>query len=397
MYAWATRLLGYKVGRHEGKLTGLASYGDTSHVKQLGGQLLQYTTDSKSFLNPYLHDGNYISFTDKLRCLLNNEAVYPSYEAFRRLVGKYYGKNFRPEDIAAIAQIELERAVTAWVSDLVNKTGLTHVALAGGIFANVKLNQQIEAIPETKKVWIFPDMGDGGLSVGAAYLQLNSQKTISSRPLENVYLGPKFNGDQILAACKDANLHVTKQAENLAQETAKLLADGVIVGWFQGRMEFGPRALGHRSILLHPGRREMNQVINKRLNRTEFMPFAPSVLEEYKNDLFSGGGKSEHASQFMTITYDVNPEWIDRLAAVVHIDNTARPQVVYKGKETLYWSVIDEFRKLTGLPAIVNTSFNMHEEPIVCTPEDAIRSYLHGAVDVLVLGDYIVRKGSGDF
>lgn len=392
MYGWATRLLGYKVGRHEGKLTGLAAFGDVNRVQKLHGKFLKYEENHSAFINPYLKGENYIKFFEKLRCILRNEAIHPTYEAFRRAVESTYGKNYRPEDIAALAQLELEQGVVKWVSGLISRTGLNNVACAGGVFANVKLNQRINEINGLKELWIFPDMGDGGLSVGAAYLKLNElTPSLQSKALNDVYLGPEFSEDQIKDACIKANLNF-KKVTNVASETAKLLAKNSIVGWFQGRMEFGPRALGHRSILLHPENREMNQVINARLNRTEFMPFAPSVLGEYAKELFYGYCKADHASQFMTVTYNVKAEWLQRLAAVSHVDGTARPQVVHKEREPLYWLVIEEFRKITGIPAIVNTSFNMHEEPIVCTPEDAIRSYLNGAVDVLVMGDFFITK-----
>lgn len=270
---------------------------------------------------------------------------------------------------------------------------MRNVALSGGVFANVKLNQRVAALSEVDSIWVFPDMGDGGLSVGAAYLSIRdrSGSELRSKKLSNVYLGPEFDDSVIIAAAKGGGLKVEKSAD-IALDTAKLLADNIIVGWFQGRMEYGPRALGHRSILIHPGDRSMNDKINKRLKRTEFMPFAPSCLYEYADELFVNWNKSRHSSEFMTVTYDVNPDWIEKLAAVVHIDNTARPQVVKKENEPLYWQVIYEFQKITGLPAISNTSFNIHEEPIVCTPDDAVRSFLQGAVDVLVMGDYVVRK-----
>lgn len=391
MYSWATQLLGYKISRHEGKITGLAAFGSIRNVDLLLDKLLTYDKDSDSFVSPFCLGKMRPRLVDKLRCALHNKPLHVTYEYFRRLVIETLGDQFQPEDIAALAQVELEKSVVAWVEALVDRTGLRNIALAGGVFANVKLNQRISAIHKIDQLWIFPDMGDGGLSVGAAYLNIKNRSPIHSLHLDDVYLGPQYSEDEIVKACIAANLQPRK-SRDLGQEVAKFLSDNLIVGWFQGRMEYGPRALGHRSILLHPGRREMNQVVNKRLNRTEFMPFAPSVLSEYADQLFINRQKSTHADQFMTITYDVKPEWIDKLGAVVHVDNTARPQVVHFSKEPLYWTVINEFRKITGLPAIVNTSFNMHEEPIVCSPTDAIRSYLHGAVDVLVLGDLIIQK-----
>lgn len=394
MYGWVTRMLGFKVSRHEGKITGLAAYGDSARLERLRGQLLRINPDSETFENPYVTHGNLsLSVMEKAALYRDKKPIYPTYEAFRRLVEKEYGDAVRKEDIAALAQEELEQAVTAWIAGLIKKTGLRKVAMAGGVFANVKLNQRIAALEEVEEIWIFPDMGDGGLSAGAALLSLRDRLggRLRSTPLHDVYLGPSYGEDEIRAAVDEAGL-VAVRKDDVALETARLLAEKVVVGWFQGRMEYGPRALGHRSILLHPGDRDMNDVMNKRLNRTEFMPFAPSVLYEYAEELFDNWSKSRHASEFMTVTYDVNPAWVDKLSAVVHIDNTARPQVVRRDREERYWRVIDEFRKLTGLPAIVNTSFNMHEEPIVCTPSDAIRSFKHGAVDVLVLGDYMVTR-----
>jgi carbamoyltransferase len=394
MYSWATRFLGYKVSRHEGKITGLAAHGDAEKLKKLSGKLLRYDAERRSFVNPYLANVSHPRVLDRLRCFLKGEVFHSSYEAFRReLLSKCGDDELFSANVAALAQHELECAIVSWVGHMIEHTGLSQVALAGGVFANVKLNQKIAEIADIKNLWIFPDMGDGGLSVGAAYLKRAANAPIGPNSLESVCLGPEFSDEAIISACDQANLTFRKSG-NLPQEVASLLSRNLIIGWFQGRMEFGPRALGHRSILLTPSRHEMNHIVNSRLNRTEFMPFAPSVLSEYIEPLFYNTSKTRGASKFMTVTYDVRPEWSARLPGVVHVDHTARPQVVYRESEPLYWAVIDEFRKITGLPAIVNTSFNMHEEPIVCSPSDAIRSFLSGAVDVLVLGQFIIAKDS---
>ena len=392
MYSWATRFLGFKINRHEGKLTGLAAYGDSDNLTSLKDKLLIYSKNVESFRNPYLKRNVKNNFSlRKLNSYIKGKPYFPSYESFRSTIIEESKGNYKDEDIAALAQEELEKSVTEWIEHLVEKTGLHDVALAGGIFANVKLNQRIENIKQIKNIWIFPDMGDGGLSAGAAYLAKKDDNKAGGALLKDVYLGPKIEDGEIEKAIKASGIRA-KKSENITKETAEMMSNRKIVGWFQGRMEYGPRALGNRSIIIHPGDKEINKIVNSRLKRTEFMPFAPSVLSEYADELFVNRKKSHHASEFMTITYDVNKEWVDKISAVVHVDNTARPQVVTKESNALYWEVIDEFRKITGIPVIVNTSFNMHEEPIVCSPDDAIRSFTKGAVDVLVLGDYILKK-----
>lgn len=395
MYSWVTLFLGFKNSRHEGKITGLAAFGQSERMSRLRGRLLAVDEATLMFENPYLSQGLLSTeIIDRISSAVRGKPNYASYNAFRKLMESEYGKNFRREDLAALAQDELENSVTRWIAALLRKTGLRKIAMAGGVFANVKLNQRVADLSEIDDVWIFPDMGDGGISTGAALLSINDRfkNGLRSSSLRDVYLGKEYCDAEILAALDAAGLRGVK-SNDVAGDTARLIAGKAIVGWFQGRMEMGPRALGHRSILIHPSDRSANAVINRRLKRTEFMPFAPSVAFEYAELLFPNWVKSRHASEFMTITYDVNPEWVERLAAVVHVDNTARPQIVRRDCDELYWRVIDEFRKLTNIPAVVNTSFNMHEEPIVCSPDDAIRSFKQGAVDVLVMGNYFIRRG----
>ena len=172
-----------------------------------------------------------------------------------------------------------------------------------------------------------------------------------------------------------------------------LINNGKIIGWFDGRMEFGPRALGSRSILADPRNKNINDILNKRLKRSEFMPFAPSALYEKAEEVFEHVEPAWHPAEFMTITFQVRQKWQDKIGAVVHIDGTARPQLVRKEVNAPYYEIINEYYKLTGIPLLVNTSFNIHEEPIVCTPQDAIRSFEAGAVDYLVFNNkFIIAK-----
>jgi carbamoyltransferase len=165
-----------------------------------------------------------------------------------------------------------------------------------------------------------------------------------------------------------------------------------VVGWFQGRMEFGPRALGNRSMLARPTDAEINRTLNARLARTEFMPFAPSVLEEHAAAIFDNAAKSADCLPFMTITCNVKPEWRARIPAVVHVDGTARPQTVSRATNPLYWQVIEAYRQRSGIPLVLNTSFNVHEEPIVCFPENAAQALVDDRIDCLALGPYWAER-----
>ncbi len=245
-------------------------------------------------------------------------------------------------------------------------------------------------------VYVHPNMGDGGLAAGAAlYLWANERKRAGKLAspilLENVYLGPDCSEAHIRDLIEKYGLSF-RRSECVEKEIATFLFENKIVGRFSGRMEYGPRALGNRSILAAPVDKTINDWLNKRLKRTEFMPFAPSILEEDAGDFLTGWSPSQVAARFMTMTYDVPIEKVGAAPAVVHIDNTVRPQVVRKRDNPSFHQVILEYKKLSGLPLVINTSFNMHEEPIVCTPEDAIRSFLAGSIDVLTLDSFIVEK-----
>jgi len=210
--------------------------------------------------------------------------------------------------------------------------------------------------------------------------------------LADVYFGPEYSDDEIHRVLDRFSLK-PEPCPDLEASVARHVAEGRVVGLFQGRMEYGPRALGNRSILADPRDKRINDVLNKRLRRTEFMPFAPSTLEERAGRAYVGYGQgSEYAAQFMTITFPVSNGFAKEAPGVVHVDGTARPQVVSQKANPRFYRIIAEFEKLTGIPSVVNTSFNMHEEPIVCTPEDAVRAFLAGAVDLLAIGSWIVSR-----
>jgi carbamoyltransferase len=375
-YGYATHICGFTEGRHEGKITGLAAYGRPDRPAEVFARLIAY--DGRRF--HHVNRGGYLmGAIGRLR---------------RGLAG------IPREDIAAGAQRHLEEQVVPYVRDAVRRTGEGSVALAGGLFANVKLNQRLREIPEVTGIWIHPHMGDGGLAVGAA-LTLWAQRAAPPPPggprWPDVYLGPSWTPTEI-ERILDGTPGVRRRREaEPEREIARLLAAGKVVARFAGRMEYGPRALGNRSILYQATDPTVNDWLNKRLRRTEFMPFAPILLaEDAPEYLKEFDGRSSYAAEFMTITYDVTDRCRREAPAVVHVDGTARPQVVTAGSNPSLRRILEHYRALTGLRVLINTSFNLHEEPIVCSPQDAIRAFLDGRLDVLALEDHLVERKEGD-
>jgi carbamoyltransferase len=298
-----------------------------------------------------------------------------------------------PEDIAATAQRRLEEVVTTLVRHAVERTGLRKVALAGGVFANVRLNQAIAALDEVDAVYIFPAMGDEGLGLGAALYAAARRQVLEPCRLPHVFLGAEFTETEMAAALADQALAAERLPDEvLADRVAELLAQGQVVALFRGRMEFGPRALGHRSILYQTTDPTVNDWLNRRLARTEFMPFAPVTLDEVADRCYENLARCRYASEFMTITCPCTP-WMRAVSpAVVHVDGTARPQVIRPEIEPFYYAVLRRYFERTEIPSLINTSFNMHEEPIVCSPADAVRAYQLGHLDALVMGPFLVTR-----
>lgn len=383
-YMFITCLLGYKAGRHEGKITGLAAFGNPDKCYDAMRNMISYNSKKHNFYsyqvpfelkNAVYKGGNIISQFEQMKdvFLLN-----------------------QPEDIAAAAQKRLEEVVIDYIQDAIRITKKKNLVLAGGVFANVKLNGLISNLSEINDIYIHPNMGDGGLAVGAALYVYNNflrKKNTSYEPsfLETVYLGPEYKDKEILEELEKHALSY-EYCHNIEEKIADAIYQGKIVGNFGGRMEYGPRALGNRSILAAPIDAAINTILNKRLKRTEFMPFAPSVLEEHAKEIFPDWNITNVSARFMTLTYKVAEQYRKKIPAVVHVDNTARPHIVKKQDNERFHKIICEYNKLSGIPVIVNTSFNMHEEPIVCTPQDAIKALLENCVDILAIGNYWVEK-----
>jgi carbamoyltransferase len=233
-------------------------------------------------------------------------------------------------------------------------------------------------------------MGDGGLATGAALYTYAKENELRPFKLNNVYFGPEFSNEEIEEAILRHRLKAI-YIKNIENYIAEKVAEKKVVGCFDGRMEYGPRALGNRSILADPTDRSINDWLNKRLRRTEFMPFAPSILKEAAPDYYVGYERGSYPASFMTITFDDTKE-AQKAKAVVHVDNTTRPQVVSKEQNPRYYKILKLYEDKTGLPILVNTSFNIHEEPIVCSPEDAIISFKKDMVDVLTMRNWVIEK-----
>jgi len=263
--------------------------------------------------------------------------------------------------------------------------------MAGGVFLNCVANQKILELPEVDNIFVQPGAGDAGGSVGAAFFVWNQILDHNrSFEMKHAYFGPDFTDREIKAALHKNKLIFNELSdEELLATTVQRIAQGRTVGWFQGRLEFGPRALGNRSILADARKPEMVDVLNHRIKHREwFRPFAPLVKEEKANEYF----EMKNLSPFMLLAPLVKPDKRGIIPAVTHIDGTARVQTVSKETNPRLWSLLDVFEKETGVPVIINTSFNLKGEPIVCTPEEAINDYLKSEMDCLVLGNCFIEK-----
>jgi carbamoyltransferase len=373
-YGYATHLCGFKTGKHEGKVTGLAAHGQDLYRDVLE-RFIRYQDGTMKNVGNAFRTGA----VEKLR-----KALPPDFER---------------EDLAASIQLHAERIATSYVDYWRAKTGRRNVALAGGVHANVKINQRIHQLPGVESTFVYPGMSDEGLAAGAALLvcaQVAPEIRMHGRKcFDHVYLGPEYS-DSDVAKALDAAGVCYEYTPHTEVEVARLIAEGYVVARMAGRMEHGPRALGNRSILYRPDDPDVNDWLNERLQRTEFMPFAPATLAEDGRLCFEDLEGAEDAARFMTITFDCTDFMKRTCPGVVHVDGTARPQLVSESDNPSYYRIIREFKRLTGLSSVVNTSFNIHEEPIVCTPHDAIRAFQIGHLDVLAIGPFLAKNAEAD-
>jgi carbamoyltransferase len=370
-YAYITHICGFKAQKHEGKITGLAAYGEPLYVDILK---------------------RFIAYDDGTT--VNRGQVF--YWAAVKAIEKALPNSFKREDLASSMQQVLEEVCGAYIQQWVDKAGCGDVALAGGVFANVKLNQRVHELRNVRSLFVHPGMGDEGLALGAAFAASAALgKTLpvedNSVRLPDVYFGPSFGSKEIEEAIEKEGLNA-EYLPDIERRIAELLARGHVVARFDGRMEYGPRALGNRSILYQPTDPTVNDWLNKRLKRTEFMPFAPVTLDEFADQCYENLNGARYPAKFMTITFNCTDWMKQHCPAVVHVDGTARPQLIDRETNPSYDRILREYRRLTGLPCVINTSFNMHEEPIVCSPSDATRAFLDSGLDFLAMDHFLVKN-----
>jgi carbamoyltransferase len=293
------------------------------------------------------------------------------------------------QDLAASVQRATEQAIFALVREGIRLTGTRDLCLAGGVAMNSKANGRVLESGLVDRVFVQPAATDDGTAIGAALgVYAARGQAVPRQEMRDAYLGPEFSDAEIEQALRTYKLPITR-VSGITPLVARLLAEGNIVGWFQGRMEFGPRALGNRSILADPRRADMKDRVNESVKfREGWRPFAPSCLAEAAGEYFEGC----HDAPYMILTFNVRPDKREVIPAVTHADNTARVQTVSKETNPRYWELIREFARLTGVPVLMNTSFNLRGEPIVCTPKDAIRTFYSSGLDFLVLGTYVIAK-----
>ena len=372
-YCSVTELLGFLPNRHEGKITGLAAFG-----KPMAGEQIRNFFK----INP---DGTI-------------DSEFKSREELQAALKDICDKLSR-EDVAASIQYATEKVGVDWVKTLLTMRPAKYIGMSGGVFSNVLLNQRISELPGIRETFVFPAMTDDGLPVGNCLDYIVRKVGVAGLKreyLKDVYCGYPYTADDLVNAAKKQNFAI-KEGVNIAQFTARLLEKHAIGAIFTARMEMGPRALGARSILANPSRREINDSLNQRLERTEFMPFAPYVLDVDAEEVYEINDANRIPCRFMTTTVNVRKKYHDMIPAVVHVDGTARPQIVYREDNPLYYDILVEFKKLTGIPSLVNTSFNVHEEPIVNTPEEALKALRDNRIDFLVCDKALISRESRFF
>lgn len=363
-----------------GKVMGLAPYGEPSYYDHFQ-EIIRLLPEGGikidlSYFNYHLYS-------------YENYATRKFYKIFGQPRQRESPIEKRYRDIAASLQKRIEDALLHMARYLYERTKCKNLCLAGGVALNSVANGRILQETPFENIFIQPAAGDAGCSLGCAYYIhhqiLDKPRTFVMR---DAYTGISYSEVEIEEELKRKNLKYTRY-EDIEAQTAKRLADGKIVGWFQGRMEFGPRALGNRSILADPRDAKMKDIVNERVKHREgFRPFAPSILEEEAGNYF----ECDYPSPYMTLVYRVEPEKRSVIPAVTHIDGTARVHTVAEETNPRYYKLIKEFAKITGVPVILNTSFNVRGEPIVCSPYDAVQCYLKTEMDCLVMSNYILEK-----
>jgi len=371
-YETMTAALGFIPRRHEGKLAGLAAFGQPILADKIAARF----------------------FVDEAGRVRSNFLDFDDMHGFLRGLAAGVSR----EDVAASIQRVLEDTMLRSVARLLEQHKARRLGLAGGVFANVRLNSVLAERLPLDQIFIFPAMGDEGMPAGGALCYLMQRDGLDHwlkqrRPLHDVYLDRNYT-DSIDREL-EASAGVRRTGEPPIEGAARRLGIGQLGAIYTGRMEYGPRALGARSILANPARRETHDLLSTRLARSEFMPFAPVIAAKNAATVFDVNSVNAYACRFMTITCNVKPQWRERIAAVVHVDGSARPQVIEREVNPLYYDVLAAFERDSGLPVLVNTSFNVHEEPIVNKPSECVKALLDGRIDFVVTTRGIYERTAG--
>ncbi|MBC8029367.1 MAG: carbamoyltransferase [Pyrinomonadaceae bacterium] len=392
VYTATTQFLGFPYYGDEGKIMGLAPYGQPRFIEEF-----------RSIIRTEAH-GHFRLNLDYFRH--HAEGVDMTWDQGSPVIGRIYSDSYadtfgparqpgsaigdRERDIAASLQLRLEEVGFHILNHLHEQTGLTDLGLSGGVAYNSVMNGKILLNTPFRRVFIQPAAGDSGTALGVCYEIYNGKlKRPRHEVMLGAYTGPEFTDQEIRAELVASDLTFeTFDDDGVTKRAAQDIADGLVVGWFQGRMEFGPRALGNRSIVVDPRRADMKEILNERIKKREpFRPFAPSILEERTADYF----EQEHPAPTMLMVYQVREERRAEIPAVTHVDGSGRLQTVSRELNPRYYQLISDFNELTGVPVVLNTSFN-ENEPIVCTPRHAIDCFLKTRMDVLYMGNLAVRR-----
>lgn len=393
LYTATTQFLGFPHYGDEGKVMGLAPYGEPRYIKEFR-DIIRTEEGGRFQLN-----------LDYFRH--HAEGVEMTWDAGSPTVGRIFSDEYarafgparregealtaRDRDLAASLQLRLEEVCFHLLNHLYEKSGATDLGLSGGVAYNSVMNGKILLNTPFRRIFVQPAAGDSGTAIGVCYqiyhALLNQPRTPS--PVDCAYTGPEFSDEEIRLELERSGLPFQKLSEReVTRDAALEISRGAVVGWFQGRMEFGPRALGNRSILADPRRAEMKDILNERIKRREpFRPFAPSIIAEHVGDYF----EQTHPAPTMLMVYQIKPGRRALIPAVTHRDGSGRLQTVTPEMNPRYHQLISDFYELTGVPILLNTSFN-ENEPVVCSPSDAIECFMKTRMDLLYLGNHVVRR-----
>jgi carbamoyltransferase len=391
LYSTITAYLGFSVNNSEFKIMGMSPYGLMDREKNPYYAKLKQVIDIKPD-GSYRFDMSYFVYHYKDRmpsaklCTLLGGPVRIGESELRQ----------RHKDIAAALQMVTEDILTLILKHIHKVTKCDNLVMAGGVALNSVYNGKILKKTPFKQIWIHPDAGDGGTSVGvASYIHHAILKNKRTTPFSNAYTGPGFNSKEVRMFLDENSIKYTqfKTNDELVQHTAQLIHDNNVIGWFQGRMEWGPRALGARSILANPTNPNAQELLNTKVkHREKFRPFAPVVCEDDALTYFKCDKPIPLPTDYMLMVYPVKKRWHKKIPSVTHVDGSGRLQTIRRHQNELYYDLIKEFGKLSKIPILINTSFNIRGEPIVCTPQDAYRCMMGTGIDYLVMDSFLIKR-----